>query len=465
MAEPGGPVESGGLGEPGGSVESGGPVLRRTLLAVTVYNGRAFTPRALGSAARLAGPHCDVVVLDDCSPDPGWSDDLRTLCANLAVGYYRSPRNLGIPRNFNLAALLCEDGGYASVIIANSDVIFPANLISAMDQVAQVPRAPDAAPIASVMAWTNAASIYSLPNDDADRFVADEPTVDRVSQCLADHFGPQPVDIPVGVGFCLLIPRAAIAAVGLFDPVFGRGYCEEVDWCRRAAERGWTNVLAPNVFVYHMGSGSNRDAGLLRPGEQTVHVNEDIVDRRHPDYRDIVAAWEADGSFAALVATATTMLVRDAARRRGFVLEATWLSRARAGDSAGPGRSFEVRTALADGEPASDGLLTGADPVRFEVEPGPGAPRTDPGGMVAVRGSDGAEAHTDAAIVRATADGFACSVVVGLDGVLASVASFVGTQPSEVRIHAPGSVADRLRADAAFAGLTLRDLARYPELI
>ena len=109
----------------------------RTLLAITVYNGRAFTPRALASAARLASSLCDVVVLDDCSPEPGWGDELAALCATLQIGCYRSPRNLGIPRNFNLALLLCEDGGYTEVIIANSDVIFPANLVHAMSAVAR----------------------------------------------------------------------------------------------------------------------------------------------------------------------------------------------------------------------------------------------------------------------------------------------------------------------------------------
>ncbi len=431
----------------------------RTLLAITVYNGRAFTPRALGSAARLQTAECDVLVLDDCSPEPGWSAELAILCENLGIGYYRSPRNLGIPRNFNLALLLCEDGGYDAVIIANSDVIFPSNLISSMEAVAEAERPQGAAPIASVMAWTNSASIYSLPNLDPDRFLADEPTVDSISSLLAQHFGPRGVEIPVGVGFCILIRHDAISAVGLFDPVFGRGYCEEVDWCRRAVERGWVNVLAPGVFVYHMGGATNRDAGLLRPGEQTVHVNEDIVDRRHPDYRDVVAAWEADGSFAATVQEAVVLLVGAAARERGYVLEATWLNRPRTMERAGV--------------VAAESGLSGLEPVQFEVAPdvGPAArsrplqPSPSTGVSSSGVSSRSAWPDPDAVVVHAVADGFVCAIAVTEGGVLGAVADFVGVLPAEVRIHAPGSVADQLRAEAGRGGVALRELARYPELV
>ena len=60
--------------------------------------------------------------------------------------------------------------------------------------------------------------------------------VDRVSGLLERHFRGRAVDIPVGVGFCMLLPVSMVDAVGLFDPIFGRGYCEEVD-CARAPVR------------------------------------------------------------------------------------------------------------------------------------------------------------------------------------------------------------------------------------
>ncbi len=86
----------------------------RILLAITVYNGQAFVPRCLQSAARVGRQTADldVLVLDDASPEPGFSAALAQHCARLGFRYYRSPRNLGIVRNVNLGMLAATEGAY-----------------------------------------------------------------------------------------------------------------------------------------------------------------------------------------------------------------------------------------------------------------------------------------------------------------------------------------------------------------
>ena len=96
----------------------------RLLLAVLVYNGQAFVPACLESVARLRDRSrtvdVDALVLDDASPEPGWSGELESLCEHLGLGYYCSPRNLGIPRNMNLALLRSLRAGHDYVLITNS---------------------------------------------------------------------------------------------------------------------------------------------------------------------------------------------------------------------------------------------------------------------------------------------------------------------------------------------------------
>ena len=134
----------------------------RLLLAVLVYNGRAFVPACLESVARLRDRSrtvdVDALVLDDASPEPGWSGELESLCEHLGLGYYSSPRNLGIPRNMNLALLRSLRAGHDHVLIANSDTVFPANLADQLVAVAQSDPG-----IGSVAAWSNNIAIYSLP--------------------------------------------------------------------------------------------------------------------------------------------------------------------------------------------------------------------------------------------------------------------------------------------------------------
>jgi len=191
----------------------------RTLVGVLVYGGAEFVPECLDSAARLVVPgEVDVLVLDDCSPDVEWSRTIAERCAASGIGYYRSPRNMGIPRNMNLALLRAVAERYDYVAVTNSDVIFPSNLVPAMVATAQSDPA-----IASVTAWSNEASSFSIENvDPSGTFVSTE-SVDRVSTLFERHFRGRAVDLPVGVGFCMLMPVPMVDTVGLFDPIFGRG--------------------------------------------------------------------------------------------------------------------------------------------------------------------------------------------------------------------------------------------------
>jgi GT2 family glycosyltransferase len=194
----------------------------RVLLVVTVYNGEAFVPRCVESAAGIDKSDCDidVLVLDDCSPDREWSVRLAALCEQLGAGYYWTPRNLGIVRNVNLGLLHAVNAGYSHVIIANSDVIFPANCVAGLLAVANSDER-----IGSVTSWSNNVSIYSLPNEDPDANLADQGVVSWLSASLGGMFGASAMDIPAGISFCILIPTKVIEDVGIMDTVYGRGYC------------------------------------------------------------------------------------------------------------------------------------------------------------------------------------------------------------------------------------------------
>lgn len=66
-------------------------------------------------------------------------------------------------------------------------------------------------------------------------------------------------DAATVVGFCLLLTRDLIEKVGLFDPVFGRGYVEEADLQFRAAEAGFRAAVVDSCYVYHTREASFGD--------------------------------------------------------------------------------------------------------------------------------------------------------------------------------------------------------------
>jgi GT2 family glycosyltransferase len=294
----------------------------RVLIAVTVYNGRSFVPRALQSLVRLDRDvaDIDVLVLDDHSPEPGWSDELGKLCASLGFLHYRTPRNLGIPRNVNLGLLGAVEGGYDHVIISNSDVVYSRQAVS------QLVRAAESDPkISSVTSWSTNVSVYSLPNSDPDAYLADQERADWVGEVLGAQFGHRVLDIPTGVGFVMLVPTRVIADVGLMDPVFGRGYCEETDWSLRCLAAGYRLTLGMGAFVYHKGGGSNVEAGLVSKGQTTVPKNERIIDMRYPQFREQVGAFLASGNLERSLAEARQALVSGAAAALGYSVTVGWL--------------------------------------------------------------------------------------------------------------------------------------------
>jgi GT2 family glycosyltransferase len=287
----------------------------RLLFAITVYNGRAVVPPCLRSAAALrpTAVDMDVLVLDDCSPEPGFSDEIQAVCAELGLQYYRSPRNLGIPRNVNLGLLRAMDAGYDFVIIANSDVLFSATLPDTM-----VEAAASDPLIGSVTAWSNNVSIFSLPNDDPDLHLRDQDRVNWLASSIYGNFGGAAVDIPAGISFCILIPTPVLRHVGVMDPVYGRGYCEETDWSLRSKSLGYRITLSPSSFAYHQGGGTNIDEGLLSSGHTSVPAHERIIDHRYPLFRTQVEAFVNSETLDHLRRDTRKKIMVDAARQWGY---------------------------------------------------------------------------------------------------------------------------------------------------
>src|SRR5262249_48362042 len=54
---------------------------------------------------------------------------------------------------------------------------------------------------------------------------------------------------------CLLVRRSATEKVGLFDERYFM-FSEEVDWCYRFRQAGWSVVFLPEAEVFHVGGAS-----------------------------------------------------------------------------------------------------------------------------------------------------------------------------------------------------------------
>jgi GT2 family glycosyltransferase/tetratricopeptide (TPR) repeat protein/2-polyprenyl-3-methyl-5-hydroxy-6-metoxy-1,4-benzoquinol methylase len=99
------------------------------------------------------------------------------------------------------------------------------------------------------------------------------------------HHGEM-VDIDRLVGFCLLIRREVVDAIGTLDEQFGIGCFEDDDYCLRAMEAGFRAVIARDAFVHHFG------------GRTFLGTGTDFASIMRANERRFRAKWTGDGVAA-----------------------------------------------------------------------------------------------------------------------------------------------------------------------
>jgi GT2 family glycosyltransferase/glycosyltransferase involved in cell wall biosynthesis len=112
--------------------------------------------------------------------------------------------------------------------------------------------------------------------------------------------------LPFLNGFCYVIKRAVLEAVGLLDEEsFPDGYCEENDYSQRARDAGFELAVVDDAYVYHAKSRSFGTAG-----------REELAKRNYQIFRSKHGPEQIDGLVAAMEADTTLELVRTTFRER-----------------------------------------------------------------------------------------------------------------------------------------------------
>lgn len=78
-------------------------------------------------------------------------------------------------------------------------------------------------------------------------------------------------------GFCILIKKEIIGRIGLFDEVFGMGYFEEKDFCRRVIKAGFLCIRAKSAFVMHK---DRLSFDKLSNRDEIFEINESIYNKK-----------------------------------------------------------------------------------------------------------------------------------------------------------------------------------------
>jgi len=239
---------------PAGKIEPNPPApesASRLMIIVPVYDDAEATLacfEALEAARPRRLPH-RVVVIDDAGPDPA----LRKLLDGIEARAWmllRNPVNLGFAASVNRAlALRSAD---EDALLLNADAFLPQGAIE------RLAAAASEIGVGTVTPLSNNGEDTSLPRRFQENPLPPAEQRRRIDILAAATNAARRIDLPNGIGFCLYVAAAALNAVGPLSTAFGRGYYEDVEFCLRAAAKGFRNVCAADVYVGHAGSRSFR---------------------------------------------------------------------------------------------------------------------------------------------------------------------------------------------------------------
>lgn len=194
----------------------------------------------------------ELIFINDFSPDPEITSYLRNLKSkNRSITLLENERNLGFTETVNRGMDCHPD---RDVVLLNSDTKVSLNWLDRL-----INHAYAASRVATVTPLSNNASICGYP-----RFLGAEELpngwtpedIDKTAQAINSGLN---VQVPTGVGFCMLIRRDCLDEVGIFDAATFPGYGEENDFCVRASRKNWIHLLAGDTFVYHKGAASFKE--------------------------------------------------------------------------------------------------------------------------------------------------------------------------------------------------------------
>ncbi len=248
----------------------------RFTVVIPIYRDVEVTRTCIDSVLAHRAPEQDrILLVNDCSPEPGMAAMLNAALLHPNVVLLSNDENIGFVRSVNRAMSFCRAG---DIILLNADTrVFAGGL-------EELWRTAHAAPeIGTATAISNNATIFSYPHGENPVDALDDIGWEALAAAALDRNRGVAIDAPTGHGFCLLIKRDVLTRVGRLDEGFGRGYGDENDFCARAADLGYRNVVAPGAFVEHrenVSFGEEKTALLAR--------NLAKLQARYPEYTGLV---------------------------------------------------------------------------------------------------------------------------------------------------------------------------------
>lgn len=243
--------------------------LKTVTIVVPVFNRWDVVKECIATLKEHVAHHHKILIIDDASTEEGMEEHVQTMISDMDnAQYIRNDTNLGFVGTCNRVREL--DASKNDILLLNSDAMLTKG---SLEEMLCCLHANEHHGVCCPR--SNAATIYTIDHQIHD-------PLDAYS-CWKSmhHLLPRYSDMPTGHGFCMLIRRELIERFGLFDPIYGRGYNEENDFCMRVGRYGFRAVAANHAFAFHKGKAS------FGTEQSTLEQqNRAILDKRYPEFTE-----------------------------------------------------------------------------------------------------------------------------------------------------------------------------------
>ena len=255
-------------------------IMKQIDIIVPVYNAYEFTEECIKSVIKNTDLTAHTLVLiNDKSPDEKILPMLlkyKKENSDKKIVVLDNEQNMGFVKTVNKGMKYSEN----DVILLNSDTEVTSNWIEKIQKCAYSNEY-----IATVTPLTNNGTIASVPNFGVDNELPENMTLEEYAKMIEEISKNRYPELTTGNGFCMYIKRNVINELGLFDDeTFGKGYGEENDFCYRALDYGYTNVLCDNTFIYHKGTQSFKKENLTASRAALIEEHMNLLRKKHPIY-------------------------------------------------------------------------------------------------------------------------------------------------------------------------------------
>ena len=254
--------------------------MRKVDIIVPVYNAIEYTEECIKSVIKNTDLTVhELVLINDKSPDENVYPMMckyRDENQGLQITVLDNQENLGFVGTVNRGMEYSKN----DVILLNSDTEVTKNWVEKILDCAYSNEY-----IATVTPLANNATIASVPNFGIDNELPKNMTLDEYAEMIEKISKARYPELTTGNGYCMFIKRSVIDEIGLFDvETFGKGFGEENDFCYRALDHGYTNVLCDNTFIYHKGTQSFKKENLTASRAELIENHMKLLRAKHPIY-------------------------------------------------------------------------------------------------------------------------------------------------------------------------------------